>query len=454
MSFINFEIFEDMFEGDYNVSERSDGSWQYAFTSGDFAGHQLALSGLNLSGEGDVPIVGTITGIAVSGPGLNLSVGGLALSAARFADELELGASYEDDDDQGEDDEDQDEDEDDQGDGDDDEDGDDQGENEDDDDLFGGGDDDNMDGGDGDDDIEGGDGEDDLDGGAGNDDVYGGNDDDVIDGGAGDDDLQGDGGDDVLAGGSGLDIISGGLGSDTASYTRSAYGVTVNLTLGTAFGNGKDVLRSIEDLVGSVFKDAMAGNLADNDLDGHRGDDDIKAGGGDDDVDGGMGDDDLQGNAGDDDLDGELGDDDLAGGLGNDDLDGGAGDDDLQGGSGSDDLDGGIGSDTMDGGAGSDDFLFDRLTDSGTTVADRDVINGFDHVDDVDLSAIDANAKLAGNQSFTFGDRFTGAAGQLQWDKLDGDSFLVTADVNGDSVADFSIRINEVGQLYASDFLL
>jgi Ca2+-binding RTX toxin-like protein len=226
------------------------------------------------------------------------------------------------------------------------------------------------------------------------------------------------------------------------------------LTLGTAFGNGSDILRSIEDLVGSIFKDAMVGNLADNDLDGHRGSDTIKAGGGDDDVDGGMGDDDLQGNAGDDDLDGELGDDDLEGGLGNDDVDGGAGDDDLEGNAGNDILDGGAGKDRMDGGDGFDDFVFDRLADSGASFANRDVIDGFDHGDDVDLSALDANANMAGNQSFSFGDRFTGSAGQLQWDKLDSDSFLVTADVNGDKVADFSLRINEVGQLYAYDFVL
>jgi serralysin len=62
---------------------------------------------------------------------------------------------------------------------------------------------------------------------------------------------------------------------------------------------------------------------------------------------------------------------------------------------------GGPGRDTLVGGASRDVFLFR----AGDTVAGsgRDVIKGFQHGSDViDLSAIDANAKIPGDQAFAF----------------------------------------------------
>ena len=58
--------------------------------------------------------------------------------------------------------------------------------------------------------------------------------------------------------------------------------------------------------------------------------------------------------------------------------------------------------------------------------------------DDIDLSGIDANAKAAGNQAFSFiGDKaFSGKAGELQYK-----NGIVAGDVNGDKAADFHIEI-------------
>jgi hypothetical protein len=71
--------------------------------------------------------------------------------------------------------------------------------------------------------------------------------------------------------------------------------------------------------------------------------------------------------------------------------------------------------------------------------------------DDIDLSGIDANAKVSGNQAFSFigGQDFSGKAGQLQYK-----NGIVAGDINGDKVADFHIEIANNHALSANDFIL
>jgi hypothetical protein len=92
--------------------------------------------------------------------------------------------------------------------------------------------------------------------------------------------------------------------------------------------------------------------------------------------------------------------------------------------------------------------MFRSLADSNVTARARDVIMDFEQgLDVIDLSAIDANtgAGAAGDQAFTsFVDRFTGVAGQLQWDQIGPNVFVVEADVNGDRNADFALQIHIV----------
>lgn len=111
----------------------------------------------------------------------------------------------------------------------------------------------------------------------------------VIDGQAGNDILLGGGGDDRLIGSWGDDRINGGAGFDTADYSGSAAGVTVNLTLGTAAGEGSDTLTSIEAVTGSADVDVLIGGVEGNRLDGSAGDDIIDGMGGNDTVIGGEG---------------------------------------------------------------------------------------------------------------------------------------------------------------------
>ncbi|HEX6375690.1 MAG TPA: hypothetical protein VFZ91_08205 [Allosphingosinicella sp.] len=136
------------------------------------------------------------------------------------------------------------------------------------------------------------------------------------------------GGDDVLEGGEGDDQLFGGGGSDTAAYRAASGPVFVNLATGFASGaDGVDTLSSIENVIGSVYDDALRGDSGDNVLDGFGGADNIR---------------------------GEEGNDTIVGGTGHDFIRGGDGDDTISGGDDDDYMDGGLGDDAFDGGAGWD----------------------------------------------------------------------------------------------------
>ena len=149
----------------------------------------------------------------------------------------------------------------------------------------------------------------------------------------------------------------------------------------------------------------------------------------------------------------------LDGGAGNDRIDGLAGNDRLTGGAGNDTLTGGAGADSLIGGAGADMFRFVLVSDSDATV---DIVSGFDGVgaaagDRFDLSAIDANTLVAGNQAFTFNGTTAGGAGTC-WLQNSGTETLLRVNVDGDATAEMTIRILDgsanAGQYAAVDFIL
>ena len=79
-------------------------------------------------------------------------------------------------------------------------------------------------------------------------------------------------------------------------------------------------------------------------------------------------------------------------------------------------LNGGEGKDYLYGGTGLDYFDWDVTAKSTLVGGNRDIVADFVQGDDkFDLSGIDANTTLAGNQAFTFsgGPSFSGAAGSL-----------------------------------------
>ncbi|MDX2485646.1 MAG: calcium-binding protein [Pseudodonghicola sp.] len=231
--------------------------------------------------------------------------------------------------------------------------------------------------------LKGGIGRDVLKGGAGADDLWGGN---------WADRLFGGNGADLLQGGVGADLMVGGNGKDTASYAGSSAAVEVNLSTGLGTGGDAqgDVLRTIENLIGSTYKDVLVGDNGANSLEGGRGKDQLEGKGGNDRLEGGGGNDQLLGGTGDDTLLAGAGRDRLEGGAGDDVLiagkeDGFEGGDLLLGGAGDDIIISGSGFDVAKGGAGSDTFVFD---DDSLDLKIRDFTLGEDKVDFSDFGSL------------------------------------------------------------------
>lgn len=273
-------------------------------------------------------------------------------------------------------------------------------------------------------------------------------------GGAGDDSLLGGLGNDVLAGGLGDDSLDGGAGSDSASYRGAAQAVSVNLALGTAMGEGNDVLRLIEAVAGSAFDDSLTGSGANERFYGLGGDDLLAGAGGNDVLSGGQGEDtasfagavavtvDLAHKsatglgtdklASVEDIIGSSAADTITGDKHANALDGSGGDDRLQG---------GLGADRLTGGAGADSFVYANVRESSGGAVD--LIADLTDADLIDLSAVDADRTQKGNQAFRLVSAFDHHAGEivLTYQASSGVT-LLQADTNGDGVADMTVQIS------------
>jgi hypothetical protein len=122
--------------------------------------------------------------------------------------------------------------------------------------------------------------------------------DDVICGLEGNDRIDANSGKDVLLGGPGDDHLNGGDGEDVASYETAVEGVTADLGLGTAIGEGTDALEAVESLTGSASDDVLKGSEAESLLSGLGGTDLLFGQGGADILLGGEGEDFLTGSGG------------------------------------------------------------------------------------------------------------------------------------------------------------
>lgn len=231
----------------------------------------------------------------------------------------------------------------------------------------------------------------------------------------GDDTLLGDGGDDLLIGGEGADSLNGGTGIDTVSFADASARVVADIANQVA-GAGEaegDRFAQVENIIGSSADDQLRGNGLANMIEG------------------GDAADQLFGRAGDDTLLGEAGDDILAGNAGQDRLRGSQGD---------------------------DTYLYFRLTDSEIGFIRRDILEDFEQGSDrIDLSRLDADEGLAGDQRFDFVLRtaFSGTAGELRYFKAANLGVtVVQVDTDGDAVQDLQIELSGFIDLQAQDFLL
>lgn len=224
-------------------------------------------------------------------------------------------------------------------------------------------------------------------------------------------------------------------GNDTVyasvDYTLTANVESLRLTTGGLTGHGNELDNK---LIGSDGSDTFYGDAGNDSIQGLNGDDRLY---------GGDGDDRVSGDAGNDFLYGQAGNDSLIGGEGNDWLDGGDGNDRLEGGAGSDMLIGGKGADT---------FLF-RQTDLGST----DTIADYNpNEDTISFNLIDANVLTPDkNEAFNFigTANFSHKAGELRYTVVS-DGVLVQGDVQGDGIADLSVKLVGIYHVDASNFML
>lgn len=241
---------------------------------------------------------------------------------------------------------------------------------------------------------------------------------------AGDDSLIGGVGNDVLDGGVGVDQLAGGVGNDTYLINDATDIITEARNEGTdrVYATVSHTLRNnVENLVLTGTANINGVGNAANNL--------------------------LQGNDGANALYGQDGADRLFGAGGTDYLDGGANGDSLEG---------GAGRDRFLGGTGADSFVFKDGDFAGVGSAADQIID-FSRADGdlIRLDAVDADVATAGDQAFSFlGDAaFTGAAGQLRYEQISGNTYI-QGDTNGDGVADFWIRLDGLYALAATDLIL
>jgi Ca2+-binding RTX toxin-like protein len=218
--------------------------------------------------------------------------------------------------------------------------------------------------------------------GAGNDRITGADYADRIITGAGNDRIET--GSRALQADGSIDVVGGGGGEDT--LVVDAAGAAAGLTVWFGF-SPSIIVRSSD---GSYAIDAYETELLN--------------------FSGGGGADSVSGGADRDVLVGRDGADTLAGGDGVDRLNGGRGADSLLGGDSQDTLDGGQDADVLTGGGGPDTFVFAGARETAREAPDR--ITDLGNSDVIDLSLIDANALVDGDQAFVFVAEFTGAAGE------------------------------------------
>lgn len=141
-------------------------------------------------------------------------------------------------------------------------------------------------------------------------------------------------------------------------------------------------------------------------------------------------------------------------GAGNDTLTGNTLANQLRGNAGNDTLMGGGGADTLIGGSGNDIFVFNSASESSSAAFDT-VLDFVTGVDKLNLSALDANTGVAGQQNFTF----AGASAALLANSisyvLSAGNALVRGDTDGNlATAEFQVLLLGVNALVAGDFLL
>lgn len=222
-----------------------------------------------------------------------------------------------------------------------------------------------------------------------------------------------------------IDLRAGGNSSFSTAQTAV---LGKNLLLQNIYAHGNiynalqynnDARSLIEDALGGSGNDVMIGNQAANYMFGAAGNDDIQ---------------------------GVSGNDTLAGGTGNDVIRGGTGANVIYGNAGYDRLY--ANSDVTLTDNAVDTFVFSTASDS-TATSSRDIIYGFTSGQDkIQLSGMDANTAVAGDQAFTHASHTNGL-----WITADANGWILNGDVNGNGLADFQIQLWGVTAMSWADII-
>ena len=274
-------------------------------------------------------------------------------------------------------------------------------------------------------------------------------------------------GNDLVDVGTGNHVLNGGVGIDTLSLDGNgtditAAGVTLSLLLQGAAQDSEQGMMNLsgfENLSGSLFDDHLTGDGGNNVLAGYAGADTLVGGAGNDVL---LGDGIITVDTHDTGRSGPIFTIEDVGADASDVLDGCSGNDRLMGGGGGDQLRGGTGADHFvflsinDSLTGASDLVLDYSGRIAMTTNSRGrPIRGTGEGDKIDLSAIDANINLDGDQSFTLVELgFSGVAGEMfaSYDSTSGRTSLYL-DVDGDAVADMTIDFAGQTLLTGSDFI-
>ena len=160
------------------------------------------------------------------------------------------------------------------------------------------------------------------------------------------------------------------------------------------------------------------------------------------------------GKAGNDNFTGRFNADVLNGGAGDDSLNGGGGNDSLAGGTGDDVLAGGKGHDLLTGNLGADLFVFsgkasdangDRISDFSAPTGDRIDLSQFDAIPDMTFPGLDDFVYIGTGV-------FSGVKGELRHHRS-GLETIIQGDLDGDTIADFTIFLDGHKALSAGSFL-
>jgi Ca2+-binding RTX toxin-like protein len=125
----------------------------------------------------------------------------------------------------------------------------------------------------------------------------------------------------------------------------------------------------------------------------------------------------------------------------------------LDGDGGNDVLRGGEGLDTLTGGEGDDSFFYQLASESGPSSTERDRIKDFTFGDRIDLSRVDADTDVFGNQAFALDTDGSFSTSEIRQTVV-GPNLLLEMNTDADPTAEMSILLLDSGLLTNADFVL